>query len=236
MASFHARTVDVNFVKRRGVGQPGDSRALEFERDVGIGRRRRAENNWCARSPRPSRAARARCDRRRCCRSQPRRARYASRNAATFSGVAGLSIRESRDEEIEQRPGEVRIQQQNALQRRGAPARDASGTPRRDMRAAERPRATTRPAVKSERVERVVGGKAVADGGDRVGNQSRRREISRTLFAVGPCTENACRYARVTLPSMRGMKFVRVFGQDAGCRSSAESASDRRASARRRGR
>ena len=43
MASFHARTVDVNFVERRGVGQAGDARAFELERDVGVGRGHRAE-------------------------------------------------------------------------------------------------------------------------------------------------------------------------------------------------
>ncbi len=43
MASLHSRAVDVNLVERGRIGQVGNLRAFELERDIRIGRRNLAE-------------------------------------------------------------------------------------------------------------------------------------------------------------------------------------------------
>ena len=115
MASFHARTVDVNFVERRGVGQAGDARAFELERDVPVGRRRGAEEIRTHRSlyQRQQRARRAVVDDifDRAETLQVRRPHLLDflRRGRAVEGETGA-------EQLEQQSRHFRIQQENALQ------------------------------------------------------------------------------------------------------------------------
>ncbi len=90
------------------------------------------------------------------------------------------------------RLGDVWIQQQNALQAetRGRKAHLERGD---QIRSQQSDLAPTETGRESEGVQGVVGGEAVAHGGDRVGNQRERREVSRTAAQLGPCTEKTCR-------------------------------------------
>ena len=198
MTALHPRTVHMNFVERRGIGQAGDLRALELQRDVRIGRRRRAEIIGAHRrlDQREQRARRR--DRRRYFRSQPIRARYAWRSAAMFLARRDFRMTAARRITRTAILASAWIIQQHALQ--SEPRRRQPHLKRRDqVRAQQRDLAPREPRAQRQRVQRVVRRQAAAHRRKRVRHHRRHREIRRTGRSPGPRTVNKLAGTRARL-------------------------------------